>query len=459
MLKKGFRIGLIVLLLGLGVSLSLQAREDEGRKPQMSKKEQRAFQEGNILVRQYQYYEAAEAFAKAGQEGQGHLNNIMNNFKDVYEAQKNLAENPKSYEAALALAKLYHQRWRSFVASKNPLAEPFYGLANAEYEAAAKLNSSSVEPWQQRGDLNFEAKKWDPALTDYQKVLAAQSNNPALHLKLAQCDFEKGSFTDAENEAKTALSANAQCGECAELLGQLEDKKGNAEGAFKYYQLALSKNPRLPLSQRKVNEIVDAKTPKGFIKVTLNTSAAAEEMWSMSDVDDTSKGSMRVGTSASSSSNTHQDSGQASASGSYDTDKYGSGSAEASGRYSEQGSSESSGQSSYTDGTMYSQRYACRPGDTQVIAYNRDTKRQYALEDGVRTPLPVGSYVLYAAFRAQCDKQFGEPYVAKQKTEWKKAFTLQTGQYHNLEVLMKAGMLDKECAIEVKTKKEQFDLE
>jgi len=457
MVKKGMGIGLIVLLLGLG--LSLQARDEEGKKPQMSKREQRAFQEGNVLLRQYQYYQAAEAFTDAGREGQGPLNNIMNNFKDVYEAQKNAAGNPKSYDAALALANLYRQRWRSFFASKNPLADPFYDLAVAGYEAAAKLNGSSVEPYQQRGDLDFDAKKWDLAITDYQKVLAAQSNNPALHLKLAQCYFEKGSLADAEKEAKTALAGNAQCGECAELLGQLEDKKGNAEAAYKYYQLALQKNPRLPLSQRKVNEIMDAKTPKGFIKITLNTSAAAEEMYGFSDVDDKHKSGVSVAAGSYSSSSSHQDSGQGSASGSYDTSKYGSGSGEVSGQYSDQGSSESSGQGSSMAGTMYSQRYACRPGDTQVIAYNRDTKRQYALEDGVRTPLPVGSYVLYTSFRAQCDKQFGEPYLAKQKTEWKKAFTLQTGQYYNLEVLMKAGMLEKECAIEVKPKKEQFDLE
>ena len=457
MVKKGMGIGLIVLLLGLG--LSLPAREREGGKPQMSKREQRAFQQGNVALRQYKYYEAAESFSEAGREGQGQLNNIMNNFKDVYEAQKNAAQNPKSYDAALALARLYQQRWRSFAASKNPLADPFYDLAVAEYEEALKLNSSSVEPYQQRGDLSFEAKKWDQAVPDYQKVLAGQSNNPGLHLKLAQCYFQKASLTDAEKEAQTALSGNAQCGECAELLGQIEDKKGNAEGAYKYYQLALQKNPRLSLSQRKVNEIMDAKTPKGFIKITLNTSAAAEEMYSLSDVDDQHKSGVSVAAGSYSSSSSHQDSGQASASGSYDTSKYGSGSGEVSGQYSDQGSSESSGQGSSMAGTMYSQRYACRPGDTQVIAYNTATKRQYALEDGVRTPLPIGSYVLYAAFRAQCDKQFGEPYMAKQKTEWKKAFTLQTGQYYNLEVMMKAGMLDKECAIDVKTKKEQFDLQ
>jgi hypothetical protein len=457
MFKKGIGIGIITLLLGLG--LSLQAREDEGGQPRMSKREQRAFQEGNQLLRQYKYYEAAEAFSDAGREGQGQLNNIMNNFKDIYEAQKNEAGNPKSYDAALSLANLYHQRWKSFIANKNPLADAFYNLAVAEYETATKLNGSSVEPYQQRGDLNFDAKKWDLAITDYQKVLAAQSNNPALHQKLAQCYFEKGSPSDAEKEAKTALAANAQCGECAELLGQLEDKKGNTEGAFKYYQLALQKNPRLPLAQRKVNEIIDAKTPKGFIKITLNTSAAAEEMYGISDVDDKRKRGVSVSAGSYSSSSSHQDSGQASASGSYDTSKYGSGSGEVSGQYSDQGSSESSGQASSMSGTMYSQRYACRPGDTQVIAYNTATKRQYALEDGIRTPLPAGSYVLYAAFRTMCDKQFGEPYMAKEKTVWKKPFTLQTGQYFNLEVFMKAGMLEKECSIDVKTKKEQFDLE
>ena len=454
MIRRGMGIGWVAFLLGL--ALSLQAGGEEGK---MNRKEQKAFQEGNTLVREFKYYEAVEAFNKAGREGQAHINNIMNNFKDVYEAQKNLAENPKSAEAALNLAKIYHQRWKNFTASKNPLAEPFYNLAVAEYEEAAKMDSSSVEPYQQRGDLNFEAKKWDLAIADYQKVLAAQSNNPTLHLKLGQCYFEKGSLTDAEKEAKTAFTGNANCGECAELLGQLEDKKGRTEAAFKYYQLALQKNPRLPVAQRKVNEIVDAKTPKGFIKVTLNTSATAEEMWGMSDVDDTSKGSVHVGTGSYSSSGSHENSGQASASGSYDTDKYGSGSGEASGQYSEKGSSESSGSASYAEGNMSSNRYNCQPSDTQVIAYNRETKRQYALEEGVRTPLPVGSYVLYAAFRAQCVKQFGEPYVSKQKTEWKKPFTITAGKFYNLEVLMKAGMLEKECGIEVKPKKEQFDLE
>lgn len=454
MWKKGIGLGMAVFLLGLALNLEVR-----GQEVKMSKREQKAFQQGNQLLRDYKYYEAAEAFGKAGREGQGPINNIMNNFKDVYEAQKNLAANPKSAEAALSLAKQYHQRWRNFVGSKNPLAEPFYNLAVAEYEAAANMSGSSVEAYRQRGDLYFEAKKWDQAIPDYQKVAAADSSNPALHLRLAQCYFEKGSLTDAEKEAKTAFAANAGCGECAELLGQLEEKKGNRDGAFKYFQLALQKNPRLPVAQRKVNEIMDAKTPKGFIKITLNTSGAAEESWGMSDVDDKSKGHVRVGAGSYSSSSSRQDSGQASAQGSYDTDKAGSGSGQVSGQYSEQGSSESSGSAAYMEGSMYSNRYNCQPSDTQVIAYNRETKRQYALEEGVRTPLPIGSYVLYAAFRSQCVKQFGEPYLAKQKTEWKKAFSLATGQYYNLEVAMKAGMLEKESSIDVKTKKEQFDLE
>lgn len=94
-----------------------------------------------------------------------------------------------------------------------------------------------------------------------------------------------------------------------------------------------------------------------------------------------------------------------------------------------------------------------------MIAYNRETKRQYPLEDGMRTPLPAGSYVLYASFRAHCAKQFGDDYISKAKTEWKKPFTLSTGQFYNLEMLMKAGMTEKECLIEVRPAKEKFEVD
>jgi len=455
MAGRKWGIGLIVILVGLGMGASALAAKKSG----MSKKEQKNFQEGNRLLRENKYYEAAEAFAKAGTEGQTGLNNIKSNFGDIYEAQKNVAQSPQSFEAALALAKLYHRRWQGFAEGKNPLADPFLNLAVAEYERAGQLNSQSQEPWQGRGDLYFQVQNWDQAIADYQKVLSVEGNNAAISLKLAQAYFEKGSLGEAENQAKAAWQADPKSGESAQLLGQIEEKKGNLDGAHKYYQAALQRNPRLKLAKIKVNEIMDAKAPKGYIKVALITEAESAEMWGLSDVDSQSQAGVSVGAYSSSSSGSYNQSGSASASGSYDTTKYGSGSAEASGEYSESGSAESSGSGSAMSGTMYSQRYACRPDDTQVIAYNIETKRQYPLEDGVRTPLPSGSYVLYASFHSQCTKQFGDDYVSKTKTEWKKAFTLPTGQYYNLEMLMKAGMTEKECFIEVRAAKEKFQVD
>ena len=382
----------------------------------------------------------------------------MSNFRDVYEAQKNAAADGNSYDASLALAKVYHKRYEAFAASGNPLAAPYLDLTAAEYNRAGQLNNSSPEPWQRRGDLYAQAKKWDEAAADYQQALSRQESG-VVRFKLAQAYFERGSSMEAQQEAQTALKGNAQCGECAELLGKIEEKNGNTEGAFKFYQLALQKKPGLAHAQLKVNEITDAKTPKGFIKVAIVEGASSEQMWGFSDVDSQSQAGVGVsaGSWGSSGSSSHNSSG--SARGSYDTSDYGSGSAEVSGESSGSSSYEGGGSASSMSGTMMVNTYACQPSDIQIIAYNRETRRQYNIEKDVRTPLPIGQYVLYASFLAHCEKQFGDPYKAKQKTEWKKTFSVATGQYFNLEMLMKAGMLEKECFIDVRPKKEKFDVD
>ena len=65
MFGKTWKISLVACALGL--CLAVQAAEDvPAKKVKMSKKEQRAFQDGNLLLREYKYYEAAEALPRPG---------------------------------------------------------------------------------------------------------------------------------------------------------------------------------------------------------------------------------------------------------------------------------------------------------------------------------------------------------------------------------------------------------
>ncbi len=433
---------LLLILLVITLFCSMGIKEwSFGNK---ENKDQKNLQEGNRLYRNFEYYKAAKEFEKAGTIAIPYLNNILNNFKDVYEAQEAVHKSPKDFEVNLALAKVYHKRYNSFSSSKNPLAEHYLTLTEEQYKKSAGLGANRFEPHRGLGDLYFSVKRWDAAADSFNKVLAIAADDHESRKKLSICYLSMGQLDQARSESTRILSADPGCGKCYEILGQIDDKKHLTDQAMQNYQKALRYDASLQTANRRVNEIEDARTPKGYIKVSYNKTGSAKETWGMSDVDSGTQSSVGVYGSSSSSSR------RASGSGSYDTTNYGSGSYEASG----EASSESSSAAMWGD--AYSNMYACSPDDIEVFAYNKTTKRKYFMEDAVRTPIPEGSYTFYAAFLTRCDKQFGDPYKATEKTIFSQDFNLNRGQNLNLEVQMQADMHPENCGIKVVRKKEVF---
>ena len=229
--------------------------------------------------------------------------------------QRALKLDPSNREAhqALALCYLGQENFRSAAAEFREIAvldadksEAWFTLGHQYLDLAARLAFRGAHlyresAWGHRflGDLLFERTRWDDAVKEYQKALAAEPGQRGLHTSLGLTYLHAQKLQDAETEFRSELNLDPRNEPAWLGLANLQLAKGDATAAIeslgKIWEispefLAVQRGfPSVELSQETTNASIaqlegapDAQ-PKHFLLAALyvanNDNSSADHQW------------------------------------------------------------------------------------------------------------------------------------------------------------------------------------
>jgi tetratricopeptide (TPR) repeat protein len=196
--------------------------------------------------------------------------------------QSALKLDPSNREARQALASSYlgqenfrnaSEEFRQIAVLDSDKSEAWFKLGHEYLDLAARLAYRGAHlyresAWGHRflADLLFQRSRWEEAVQEYQKALAAEARQPGLHTSLGQAYLHAGKLEDAETEFHLELQLDS-ANELAWLgLASLQLAKGQATAALESLEKVWESSPEFFAVQR------------GFPSIELTPASAKNSM-------------------------------------------------------------------------------------------------------------------------------------------------------------------------------------
>jgi len=117
-----------------------------------------------------------------------------------------------------------------------------YDQSAAAFEMAVNNGQKALEVYKVRWAAYEKAKRYDDALSDVNKVLAADPSNQDFHLAAADIYFNKGSYKEAASAYEKAIPKAANSADLYYRIAVAKSKVGDFEGQAAAAELAIARN-------------------------------------------------------------------------------------------------------------------------------------------------------------------------------------------------------------------------